>query len=575
LPDGPPVVTLIRDADRRRSPWLALLLATLVACIACSVLLSAVSYVEADSKGALLLSQTSAQDGTVRLDAVPNVLPEYGYRVRKKNDHIYYYFPMGASLYSVPFVAVANFLGQDMRFRYDENRMQLVMAAFLGVVTFLLLYRIATSLAVEAGRSVALAALFWFGTSYCSTSGTAFFSHNWASVTSLLAFLLVVRAGETGANPRWFLIGFFLFSAYLCRPTLALLSPVMILFLWTFNRGAAVKVALVILVLLALFVTWSFHEFGQPLPDYYLPKRLTGSRFGEALLGNLVSPSRGLFVYMPFLLVPFIFWRHSVSVIAGAKRTLIVLAWPLIHLFSVSEFPHWWGGYSYGPRLMLDVIPAFFFFFCLFARDLPRGAWALRWILVTGLLAIYINWFQGLFNVYTYQWNVQPGVDRVPATVWDWRYPQFLHSEARHNQREREFQLTDLQPVSPGESLGFENPGLAFVGWHEPWQTLRWSRGAASEIYFRLDPADTYRGELRLRAGYLGHQRVTVFLNGSQIAAFDGSGPAPTGQVIRFDPALLTFVAVNVIRFQFSDAGQPGRGQHFHLAMALEDVVLN
>ncbi len=49
---------------------------------------------------------------------------------------------------------------------------------------------------------------------------------------------------------------------------------------------------------------FSFHELGQALPDYYLPERLADTqRFGTALLANLGSPSRGLFVFSPFLLV--------------------------------------------------------------------------------------------------------------------------------------------------------------------------------------------------------------------------------------------------------------------------------
>ena len=560
---------------RRQQLVHLLFIAVIVAVIAYSVGSSAVSYRGGDPKGSLLLSQTIVQQGTVKLDSHAELLSSLGYRIREKNGHFYYYFPIGSALYSVPFVAAANLFGQDMRVRYDENRMQLVMAAFLGMVTFLLLYLIARSLGGESFRSILLAALFWFGSGYCSTSATALWSHNWASVTSLLAIWLVVRAYKSGREPRCVLTGFFLFSAYLCRPTLALLSPFLILFLFTVNRAAAIKVAAVVFVFLALFVCWSFHEFGQPLPEYYLPKRLGGSGFGEALLGNLFSPSRGLFVFMPYLLVAVVFWRRSLSMIRENWRVLILLAWPLIHLLSISSFPHWWGGYSYGPRLMLDAIPAFFLFYCLFARDLPAASWATVGIIVTGLLAVCIHWYQGLFNVYSYQWNVQPGVDQYPRTVWDWRYPQFLHSEARHNRREREFMVSHPSPIAPGETLGFASDALAFVGWHDPWPGLRWSRGDTSEIYFRIEEGDTYRGALGLRVGFQGRQRVAVALNGADIAAFDGAGQAPVERVIRFNPALLTATGLNVIQFQFSDATEPAGGQHFHLAMALESLVLN
>ena len=552
-----------------------LLITAFITCIAYSIYVSAVSYAQGDPRGSLLLSQTIVQEGTVKLDSHAIVVQDFGHLIRKKNGHIYYYFPIGSALYSVPFVAAANLFGQDMRDRYDENRLQIVLAAFLGITTFLLLYIIAQSLTGQLVGSALLAALFWFGSGYSSTAGTALWSHDWASVLSLLAVALTIRAYKLGGAPHCALIALFLFSAYLCRPTLALLSPTMIILLYTVNRIAAIKVAAFVFALLGLFSLWSLYEFEQPLPDYYLPKRLNGSHFGEALAGNLFSPSRGLFVFMPYLVVPLLFWRRSASTLRENKALLIVLCWPIIHLISISKFPHWWGGYSYGPRLMIDVIPALFLFFCLFAKDLRRNSLAIALIVSLGLMAVYINWYQGLFNVYAYQWNVQPGVDQNPNTIWNWRYPQFLHNETRHNQRDKDYQLGNLNPVSSGELLDFQDEDLAFIGWHSPWPTHRLSRGGASEIYFRIRNDDTYRGELRLKTGFVGQQQVSVTLNGEEIASFEGAGSAPIEHIMPFDPTLLTSRQTNIIRLEFSDASSPARGQHFHLAVALESIVIN
>ena len=47
-------------------------------------------------------------------------------------------------------------------------------------------------------------------------------------------------------------------------------------------------------------------NLSQLIPDYYRPRRVSVSEtFGEAMLGNLVSPARGLFVYSPVLLLAF------------------------------------------------------------------------------------------------------------------------------------------------------------------------------------------------------------------------------------------------------------------------------
>lgn len=553
-------------------PWLAI--TVLVGCIILSTWYSSVDNTQGDSRGSLLLAQTILQEGTVKLDSHPDIVSELQYRVREKNGHVYYYFPIGTALYSVPFVAAANLAGQDMRIRYEENRMQRGMAVLLGVCTFLLLFLIARPLTQDSYRSVLLATLFWFGTGYSSTSATALFSHHWATVFTLLSIFLVTRPGSAAGNTRLILTGVFLFSAYLCRPTLALLSPTLILFLFFVDRIAAVKVAGTVFTMLIVFSIWSLAEFGQPLPDYYLPKRLDATEPFRALVGHLFSPSRGLFVFMPFLVVPFIFWRRSLDILSTDKRILLILAWLIAHLFSVSSFPHWWGGYSYGPRLMLDIVPAFYMFFCLYFKDLSVGSWAVRATIVAGLLAIYINWYQGLFNVYTYQWNVQPSVERAPQTIWDWHYPQFLHSQARHNQREREFLPLDLEPIRAGETVDFQSDRLAFVGWHEPWPLHRWSRGPASEIYFGVTEEDSYKGELRLTGQFQGRQVVRVSINDLEVDRFEAAGTASTSYEVHFDPGLLSNSRLNLVTLEFSDASQPSRGQHFHMAMALEALTL-
>jgi hypothetical protein len=254
-----------------------------------------------------------------------------------------------------------------------------------------------------------------------------------------------------------------------------------------------------------------------------------------------------------------LFWRRSVWVFRNHKKLMLVLVWPLIHLVNISRFPHWWGGYSYGPRLMIDIIPALFIFYCLFTKDLRAKSAATGFIVAFGLLAIYINWYQGLFNMYTKEWNAQPNIDKNKQYLWNWHFTQFLYNEDRHNQRNLRFQSNKIEPISPGQTLGFQSHNVIFNGLYFTNPPIGRSHGNASEIRFRINQSDMYHGELRLRTGFFDPQKILVWLNGEKIATFEGTGTAVVDYIALFEPSLLTTSGINAIRLEYSNARVPSR----------------
>ncbi|MGH9195987.1 MAG: hypothetical protein ACRD1T_09635, partial [Acidimicrobiia bacterium] len=90
-----------------------------------------------------------------------------------------------------------------------------------------------------------------------------------------------------------------------------------------------------------------FAELGLPTPAFGNPL--------EGILGLLISPGRGLFVFAPITLVA----------IPGAIRAVRERGWFLIacaagalaHLVFFSSYKVWWGGYAYGPRYLIEAMP--------------------------------------------------------------------------------------------------------------------------------------------------------------------------------------------------------------------------
>jgi hypothetical protein len=83
-----------------------------------------------------------------------------------------------------------------------------------------------------------------------------------------------------------------------------------------------------------------------------------GGNAAVGLAGLLVSPSRGLLVYSPIFLfaalavVPAVRRRREqpiyVALLAGAAALLLV----------TSKWTIWWGGHSFGYRLLIEIVPA-------------------------------------------------------------------------------------------------------------------------------------------------------------------------------------------------------------------------
>lgn len=545
-----------------------LLLATL---IVITVFSQVTSNTGSDPRGTLLVSQVIVQHGTIKLDSYEKeFLGTFAHQIHQKNGHTYNYFPLGTSVLSTPFVAIANAMGYDMI--RDEANTQLILTALAALFITIILYKTAR-LYLKRIESLLLAGLCWFGSSLASTVGTALWSHDFAFLFSSTAIFLVLRHHQPKGLLVPALIGLSLFLAYLCRPTLALLSPFLLLYYALQSKKSALLAAATLGLLLLGFIAWSLQEFAQILPDYYLPKRLEGGDFPVALYGNLLSPARGLLIFSPFLLI-------SILLTIGltlrnktlAKLSLISLAWPLAHLLSVSQFPHWWAGWSFGARLLVDALPGLFvgLFICM-AELRQRRNHVYAAVIISGLFAIYINTYQALFNPYGMKWNVEPNVDHYPEYLFNWQYPQFLHTKSRHEERLAEFLGQKLPPLKGAINISHDSPQAIFYGFYSVEPGFRWTEGQEAHLSFVLEKKEL-AGEILLIADFLGDQQMTISLNETQV--YKGTFTGGEKEIrFRIPPEVLKS-GLNTFTFYLPDAQKPPGNDPRILAMAFRKLSI-
>jgi hypothetical protein len=275
--------------------------------------------------------------------------------------------------------------------------------------------------------AVAIALVLGFGTSAWSTASRALWQHGPSMLLLALALLIQLRGG------RMFWVGALLASAYVVRPTN--LIPLAAGAAWIllsrprelppFLAGAA--------GVLLLFVWSNERIYGAWLPPYYRPGFYSPNAFkGEALAGVLVSPSRGLFVFSPILLLSF----AGVAIKAAARRLtlldLSIAGCVVLHWIAISTTNGlWWGGASYGPRLFTDLMPHMIYLllpvvgWLAAARGVRRTA-AIASVAALAGVSVAMH-AQGALNPAALAWNAFPEpIDYNPVRVWDWKEPQFL-----------------------------------------------------------------------------------------------------------------------------------------------------
>jgi hypothetical protein len=339
-------------------------------------------------------------------------------------------YPLGVPLLLVPIVALLALVAPDTLAFIEASNSLGAHKVFASLITTAAVAVMYYALRARFSRATALflAVAFAFGTSMWSTASRGLWQQGPLALAYAATLLCLLRARERPALVQW--TGALLAFAYIVRPTAAIpvcvISGLVLLFHRRWLGWFLLWAALPAIGWFAL----NSAIYGAPLPPYYLPSHWgTVPIWGEGLFGVMVSPSRGLLVFTPFLLIaaPGVVagWREASDrpVIAAC---VIIVAW---HWLMLARFPVWWGGHSFGPRLMSDILP-FLMLLVGYALE-PPGLQRPRWrgaaiVLVAIAVAIHA---QGALISAGYLWNVQPGnIDEQPARLWDWRDPQVLAS---------------------------------------------------------------------------------------------------------------------------------------------------
>ncbi len=389
-----------------------------------------------DSAPAALLSAAMARGDAPILDryapmlVVGNAIP---YWTAVRRDHLVSLYPIAPAVLALPFtwvqVQVLDALWPSWtRFEFHvvlfmAKNSAAALAALLGVVTFVLLTRLGYG--PERWLAVAATAL---GSDMWVVGSQSLWQHGPAALALAVAMLAVVGPPTRAAHVL--VAGLASGTVFACRISSSVyVVPIAAWVLVAHPRrfgwyllGALPLVGATLAYNLRWFDDW---QGGIMVMEAVKTQtHAVSSRWStdlvSGLAGTLLSPSRGLFVYSPWVAV-------ALGLLVLERRPLV--ASPLVAMLLASlgasalvlgSYSTWWAGWCFGPRYWTDAMPILAILAAAAAATArARGLTTRRLFTATVAFAIAVQAIGSIH--YPSSWNGWPvNVDHAPSRLWSW-----------------------------------------------------------------------------------------------------------------------------------------------------------
>lgn len=293
-----------------------------------------------------------------------------------------------------------------------------------------------------------IALIYGFATSSWAVSSQGLWQSSMSQPALALTFYFLIKARD---NPNYITYsGIPLALSVACHPPNIIFGFVFLIYVFHYYRSHFLKFIVFPAILGTLLIIYNMYYFGTLTGGYIIPiggdaNPTGGDSFTMSgntnvtktdvdfyyprlswLLGLLISPGRGLFVYSPVLIFG----------VLGLVKTLYTRRDPLLDYIGIatiftllfySIFPGWHGSFGYSYRLLVDILPGL----CLLMAVVFN--WIFSHRLLKGLLIVFFGFsvFIQIIGVFFYPcgWYGSPVpliLDNEYLRVWDWRDPEFM-----------------------------------------------------------------------------------------------------------------------------------------------------
>ena len=283
--------------------------------------------------------------------------------LRKRRDHIYPAHPSGMIPLAVPVVGLAKLAGARLSDPMVHRRLEKLTASAVASVSLGVFFLLALCL-VRPAPALTTTVILAVASGMFTTVSQNPWQHDGIILGSLLLLFLEFRGpSRAGVVVPGLICG----TMPACRVTaLTFLLP---FWIWILVRSPKRALAVAVVAALAFlpwgtYYTWIYGSLLGPSSSQ-VGGVLWSDRIPTQLAAVLLSPGRGLLIYQPWILLAFLplipSLRRSAEKLAvaeGPKGWLSVcIAAIVLEVGLVSAWWCWWGGYCWGSRLVMGIVP--------------------------------------------------------------------------------------------------------------------------------------------------------------------------------------------------------------------------
>ena len=247
--------------------------------------------------------------------------------------------------------------------------------SIIGALSGMFLYFILVQITRSKLISLFTTFIFSFGSLIFPYTAT-FFSEPLCTLFMILSFLFIIKNEipfriPTKTNRNYFYSGLFLGLAIVTHISAVLSVPFFYMFILgqILNKNLSLKrfgtsglfftIGLFIFGILLLY--YNYARFGDILETGRTTSLYRYAIYSNplaGLYGLLLSPGKGLFIYVPIVILSIVSWK------AFHKRfphlSFVIATMIVVRILFIASRSDWHGGFSLGPRYLVIILPFFF-----------------------------------------------------------------------------------------------------------------------------------------------------------------------------------------------------------------------
>lgn len=314
-----------------------------------------------------------------------------------------------------------------------------ISSAIIASISASLFYILLKELSISRINRIIFTLLFAIGSETFAISSQSLWQHGPAVFWFILFMIMIVNLkNQKSPKTSAFFIGISSGMLLLTRPAdIILIIPFLLTLLKKDHRKYIVTIACGFLPIFIFNISYNFYYFGNYSSSGYGTTNSIINYFSfpvyEGLLGNLFSPSKGLFIFMPWSIISF-FWLKNVTS-KQFYKTIYAPAFVSIfpYIFLYANFFQWPGGNSYGPRYMTDLIPVLALLSAGYVEHhLSKLKTKLVKFISYSLIILMLIWsttlqFLGAYVQFNNNWYSAAWPNSFTEPLWSFKNSQFMY----------------------------------------------------------------------------------------------------------------------------------------------------